>query len=52
MSHRGGPGDPPPDPGRPPGPEGPGDRAAEADAYSTEEEDEVAARLEALGYLD
>jgi hypothetical protein len=53
---RGGPpvdrGGAPPEPGRPDGPDGPGDRAAEEDAYSTEEEDEVAARLEALGYLD
>jgi hypothetical protein len=34
-----------------PDPAGPAEQAAE-EPYSTEEEDEVAARLEALGYLD
>jgi hypothetical protein len=37
------------DPGLPPVP---ADPAAEEAEYSTDEEDEVAARLEALGYLD
>lgn len=42
----------PADPGRPEEPAEPVPPAACEEAYSAEEEDEVAARLEALGYLD
>jgi hypothetical protein len=45
-------GETPADPGRPEEPAEPVPPAAGEEAYSAEEEDEVAARLEALGYLD
>jgi hypothetical protein len=42
----------PADGGRPDEPAEPVPPVADEEAYSAEEEDEVAARLEALGYLD
>lgn len=48
MSHEG----MPADPGRPEEPPEPVRAVGDEEAYSADEEDEVAARLEALGYLD